>query len=301
MEPSESQDEWNLPGRWQSDAESEGESETSKLWDRESVTSIASISTVDSDVTEATFHRLLVYGKLKFFWPQLVARCGSHKESCRVVERFLRRFADDLGKLAMKPVKGKPFSEKNNEKRRSASAFVRRSRLKLAPRICEEYHYRTVDFLKSEPHPSDRANELVQYGSSLDAIGSEDEVDEIPLVDDVVEAFIFETEPICRLEENVQFFLRKDPPQPLGHVFIDAIEITLDEIVSWLGKSHLSKGLKWCFAARDVREEAFSSRLALPEDGSERSGILEEEELRKKRGSWTCVEFPVVKHQEICS
>ena len=232
MEHPETRDESNLSRPWQSDAESEGESKTSELWDRESVTSIASISTVDPDVAEATFHRLLGHGNLKFFWPQLVARCDSHKESCRVVERFLRRFADDLGKLAVSSVKRKDFSEKENEKRRLASAFIRRFRFKLAQRICEEYHYRTVEFLKTEPHPSDRASEFVQFGSSLDAIESEEEFEGTPLVDDVVEAFIFDEEPICRLEENVHAFLRKNPSQPLGHIFLEAIEKILDEIVS---------------------------------------------------------------------
>lgn len=286
---SESRD---MPGSWESDAESEGGSETSELWDSGSVTSISTTSTVDPDVIEATFYRLLFYGNLEFFWPQVVARCGSRKESCHVIERFLRRFADDLGNIAVSSVEGNVFSKAINNQR-SASTFIRRSRFELAQRICEAYHYRTLKLSKTAPFSSDRANEFVKSGSLLDAVENEEEVEEITLIDDAVKIFLFETEPICRLEENVQAFLRKDPPQPLGHTFLEAIEICWDEIVSLLRKSRLFKWLERGSERREILEEGISSREARPENGYERSAILEEE-LWKKTVSWTCVELTVV-------
>lgn len=288
MESSETREGRNLPGMWPFDAESEGESETSELWDRESVTSVPTTLTIDDDLTDDASRQLLLYGNLKFFWPQLVARCGSHIESCRVIERFLRRFADDLGKLTVSSIEGKVFSEKKSDKARSASAFIRRSRLKLAQRICEEYRYRTLEPLQPEPSSSDRSNELVQYGSSLDAVASEGEAEEITIVDYSAESkILFDTEPICRLEENVHAFLQKEPLQPLGLASLEVIEIFLDEIVDLFRKSRLFKWLKWGSRGKEVLEGL------LPERDSERGGILEEE-LRRKSVSWTCVELIIV-------
>lgn len=308
-------------GTREEDIDLKDEPKTSDLRDKKSVISSSSVSTVDHDAIEATLYRLLHYGNLEFLWPQLVARCSSHNESCQIIEWFLRRYADDLGKRAVNPFTGRYFTEEENAMQLSAIAFVRRSRFNLAQRICETYRYRIFNSPETGFSSLHRANEHFQHGSSLDAVENEEKGEETAFIYHVAERFLFETAPISALERNVQNFLRKPSPQPPLDTFVEAIGIIFDDVVSWLRNPCLVKDLKRALGRREPLEDlkrAFGRRESLaeghlrfqaevrlrrrevlPEKAPARSEVLNEEDFAKNRVSWTCVIFAVVNINEL--
>lgn len=73
----------------------------SEFSDTETVVSVASsLTLVDSDAVEIVFRRLMLFGNLRYLWPQLIARCENRQKCLQTIERLLRRYAEDLGQLA---------------------------------------------------------------------------------------------------------------------------------------------------------------------------------------------------------
>lgn len=77
------------------------DSESSDISASETVISFATSATlVNEDAVEDVFRRLMLFGNLRYLWPQLIARCEARGKCLQAIERLLRRYADDLGQLA---------------------------------------------------------------------------------------------------------------------------------------------------------------------------------------------------------
>ncbi len=93
----------NLPTTFVGTSSPDTDLSGSDLSEAESILSAgSSTTTVDMDVLEAMFRRLLLHRDLRFLWPQAIRRSRSRSRSIRNIERFLRRYAVDLAKLAAK-------------------------------------------------------------------------------------------------------------------------------------------------------------------------------------------------------
>jgi hypothetical protein len=150
------------------------ESNDSDSIDTRSVGSQASTATtVDEDALDALFRGLPVHKGLHNLWPQIVDRQTSHGDAKRIIERFLRRFAEDFECLASKIKK-----ESNGQKvdkhdiALSSSRFVRKYRASIASRIYEAHDIRseTLD-VNIEEHGSlikdNGADTALRHSSSL--------------------------------------------------------------------------------------------------------------------------------------
>ncbi|KAI0890856.1 hypothetical protein F4806DRAFT_485042 [Annulohypoxylon nitens] len=224
------------------DAESQSESDSSELWDNESNASLSSISTVDPDVIAVLFQKLANYGNLRWFWPKVIARNGTMKRGCHSVERFLRRYAEDLGTWAYNPINDETASDADRRVKLSASCFIRRSRFKLAENICRMHRDRT---LTSES----LLNQSSEYESMFDTIErEEEEAEEQGFNYSLAEEFLFETEPIRRLESNIYIFLQSSQPQSFPNIILGTAEQCLDKFLDFFQRPSLTDGkrrLSW--------------------------------------------------------
>ncbi|KAI0883508.1 uncharacterized protein GGS22DRAFT_167176 [Annulohypoxylon maeteangense] len=240
---------------WENNHESELESgsDSSELWDNESNASASSMSTVDPDVVSMAFQRLANYGNLRWFWSKVIIRSGSMKRGCHTVERFLRRYADDLGTWADNPINNQHMSYADRRVRVSACRFIRRSRFNLAERICQMHCDRTST-------SESRLEKDSEYGFLLDITEreEEEEPDEPNFAYSLAEDFLFETEPIRKLELNIYTFLQSSDAQTLPTTIRGTAEQYLDRFLSYLQKPSLSKGnrrLSWtCKCGRIIRD-----------------------------------------------
>ncbi|RWA05158.1 hypothetical protein EKO27_g9940 [Xylaria grammica] len=157
------------------------------------ISQTSTATTVDENALEALFRGLLNQKGLNNLWPQIVVGQISRSGVRHTIDRFLRRFAEDLECLATTT-----NDVEDEESRRiilSSSKFVRRNRAKITSRICQ-------------------AHETQQISSYADT-DTEDIVENTPDTDgdpftfSVAEDFIFGTEPIGYLEANLAAFIRQ--------------------------------------------------------------------------------------------
>lgn len=183
---------------FQADDESDSEesvSNESVLWETESVISVASTATtVDKDATEAIFRRLLLFKDLKYLWPQLIRRCGSRNSSVITIERFLRRYSEDLMGYTT------TMKEPDSGICLASSQFVRKLRLNLAHRIWEAHSESTEDHDETDDASADRTVDNI----STEMIQDDNDQN---FVYDLSERFLFETTPILALEASVKVFV----------------------------------------------------------------------------------------------
>lgn len=161
----------------------------------ESISSLVSTNTtVDSDATEAIFRRLLLFRDLKHLWPQLLVRCGSRSMGVVTIERFIRRYSEDLAGCAA------TVQDSESCICLAASQFVRKSRLNIAHRIWEAHDEGSDDHEEAENDSADRAVDNID----TEKIGDDHDKN---FVYDLSERFLFETTPILALEANVKSFV----------------------------------------------------------------------------------------------
>lgn len=183
------------------------DSDSSRDSDGESVVSVASsATTIDGDTVGLLFFKLLYFGDLRFLWPQLIVRSATWKRSQRTIERLLRRYSDDLHKLAVNEPSNETITSEEKALRIRAARFVRRSRANIAQRLCEA-HY---DF--SEQQPTEMGNEKLgkedgRY-APLPEDSDSDPEDESLFVPEAAQAFLFRTEPILFLQASVKALVR---------------------------------------------------------------------------------------------
>ncbi|KAK3326835.1 hypothetical protein B0H66DRAFT_551780 [Apodospora peruviana] len=182
--------------------------------DQESTVSIASsITTLEGDMVEILFSKLLHFEDLRFLWPQLIVRSCTWKRSHRTIERLLRRYSQDLQTLAVNTVSNKSITDVERTLRVKASKFVRRSRNNIAHRICEAH----ADFL--EEQWSTLGSKLKATGddevagshtvpNAADESDSGDDEDESSFSFDTIGSFLFRTEPILQLQASVKAIVR---------------------------------------------------------------------------------------------
>lgn len=160
-----------------------------------SLTTNTDTTGTDSTVEEELFHSLLYYQNLEHLWPQVVQLAGNRARL--EIRRFLRRFGDDLAKVAPGKL----------EKR--ASGFVRKRALEVATRIWEAHcvlpTVTTEDGISDMPKDSHDPDEKdIMYDAEL-----VDEWLDYRLLHD----FLFETEPVVYLEKSVrEWVLLAQPP-----------------------------------------------------------------------------------------
>ncbi len=225
------------------DQDNESDSGGLDLSEGESVISTTSAATtVDIDSLEAIFRRLLHYGELRFLWPQVVRRSLSRQRCLRNIERFLRRYAEDLQNLATSN-DSKDASSIPAEQVRAhiaASRFVRRSRLNLAQRILQAY-----DGVCQVDGPIDdsaeRGCERPASGAVLDESDNDDPVD---FMYTVAEAFLFETDPILYLQANVKAFVKLPRLKRVAETLGDSIKLLFENTVLKLGRPPILEGKK---------------------------------------------------------
>ncbi|KAI0115767.1 hypothetical protein GGR51DRAFT_546095 [Nemania sp. FL0031] len=114
----------------------------------------------------------------------------------QVIDRFLRRFAEDLECLATKSSEAE--DEISHRIVLSSSRFVRRHRAEIASRICQAHkpRKRSLD--------ADSATE----DAGIPALDDAPDNDGDPFTFSIAEEFIFGTDPILYLEANVGAFIR---------------------------------------------------------------------------------------------
>ncbi|KAI1459953.1 hypothetical protein F4805DRAFT_419303 [Annulohypoxylon moriforme] len=243
------------------------ESESSELWDNESVASISSISTVDPDVLAMIFQRLSVYGNLRWFWPKVINRSGSMKKRRHTVERFLRRYAQDLDNLARNSRSEENMTGRDRQIKIAASAFIRKSRLDLAERLCQSYS--DLTFTSGPP-----VRRGIGYDFSLDE-GEEEEEEEEEVEEEaeeeveeakepnfayiLAEEFLFETEPIRNLELNVYTFLEHRKSELLPNTILRIARFYLNRVLSSFQNTNMLDGkrtISWkCKCGRTILDD----------------------------------------------
>ncbi|GAW18707.1 hypothetical protein ANO14919_081880 [Xylariales sp. No.14919] len=153
-------------------------------------------TTVDENALEALFRGLLNQKGLNNLWPQIVVGKISRSSVRHTIDRFLRRFAEDLECLATTT-----NDVEDEESRRiilSSSKFVRRNRAKITSRICQAHEIQQI----SSYADTDTEDIGVIVEDTPDTDGD-------PFTFSVVEDFIFGTEPIRYLEANLAAFIRQ--------------------------------------------------------------------------------------------
>ncbi len=168
------------------------------------VSEASSATTVDFDAVGSLFGKLLVFGDLRYLWPQVVSASASTAKAQRTIEKLLRRYADDLSKLASKaPAKidSRAKAGQWNSIEAKASRFVRRSRLNVARRICEAFDV-SADLAETDP-PSHAAEDR-------DPLDDDSDGDETAtFLYEAASEFLFGTDPVIYLEANVKAFVQQ--------------------------------------------------------------------------------------------
>ncbi|KAJ2998137.1 hypothetical protein NUW58_g418 [Xylaria curta] len=163
---------------------------------RSTVSQASTATTVDENALEALFRGLLNQKGLNNLWPQIVVGQISRSDARHTIDRFIRRFAEDLECLATKT------NDVEDEASRriilSSSKFVRRHRAKITSRICQA-HETQEKFSYADTDTEDTA---VIIEDTPDA-------DSDPFTFSIAEDFIFGTEPIRYLEVNLASFIRQ--------------------------------------------------------------------------------------------
>lgn len=159
--------------------------------------SVASSTTaVEEDATETLFRHLLHHNDLRYLWPQLITLHLSRNKCLRTISQFLKRFADDLERLAT----SKSVSDLESPIRRYACRFVRRTRYSLAQRLWEAHAY--------DSEVTENDEEYLPAQDLLDPVRDKcGDLDDSNVIDSVAERFIFGTDPIHSLESSVKAFV----------------------------------------------------------------------------------------------
>lgn len=216
-----------------------------------STVSAASTTTVEGDDVEAAFRRVVVFGDLRYLWPQLVA-LESPKRSLRTIDSFLKRYAEDLKQLAMTD---SSFDSYETMICRTASRFIRQTRLDLAHRIWEAYSPAADD----EDHDNISMSHFAEHLAELTAEKPEESMENSNFSYNIAERFLFDTEPIKALESNITAFVRMNIDKEETRILVSTY-----------------KSLKISFANIATRVTRLWSLVNQP--GSETATV-----------SWTCV------------
>lgn len=175
----------------------------SLISDAETVVSVAwstASTLVDGDASTALFKRLLLFEDLRHLWPQLVHRYSSPSAGVQTIERFLRRYAEDLDKLAS----SRPKNDPDGRICLAAARFVRKSRLNIACRIWEA-HWEACGGNSEDANNekdkrrSDEPEDIVR--------NKRDTNDDFDINFAVCEQFLFATSPILALSSSVEAFV----------------------------------------------------------------------------------------------
>ncbi|RYC54366.1 hypothetical protein CHU98_g11840 [Xylaria longipes] len=112
---------------------------------RSIISQASTATTVDENALEALFSGLLNRHGLYNLWPQIIEGQSSRSDARQTIERFLRRFAEDLECLATKTNDAE--TEESHRIVLSSSRFIRRHRAEIALRICQahETQHRSPD------------------------------------------------------------------------------------------------------------------------------------------------------------
>ncbi|KAK3694527.1 hypothetical protein B0T22DRAFT_373344 [Podospora appendiculata] len=209
------------------------------------ISATSSVTTVDIDPIEEIFHRLLVFQDLQFLWPQLVCRSRSRRASLRTIERFLRRYAEDLAQQVQV----------------AASRFVRRSRLNLAQRIFEAHQTVYTAYRVSEDVAVGEQTVTEDLKTGMDMMDDESDEDNPPSFTYLVaEAFLFETDPILYLQANVKAFVKMPSrPKELIETVNSSFRQSLENAISRLGRPPVAEGkrrITWkCKCGRQLYDD----------------------------------------------
>lgn len=222
------------------DQDDEYDSDGSDQSETKSFISTSSATTVDFDALEIIFNRLLHYQELRFLWPQVVRRSRTHQRSLRNIERFLRRYSEDLEKLAANPESERAFVTIAKEVQIDASRFMRKSRLNLAQRILEA-HSQVCEADPLEDTAETGPVRWVYAGGELD---ENDGSDSFNVVYSVAESFLFETDPIQYLQANVKAFVELPHPKHITETLGDSIKLYFENMVLKLARPPVGEGKK---------------------------------------------------------
>lgn len=189
-------------------------------WDSDSATIISQSSTtvstassttaVEEDAMETLFRHMLYFQDLRYLWPQLITLHNSQRQCLRTISDFLKRYADDLGRLAAK----KSPRDHESSIRRTACRFVRRKRHNLAQRLWEA-HTHSLEIIDDD-------EEFLPGQDVLEPLENkpEDDDDDSKPIDSVAERFLFDTEPIQALESSVKAFVETNTSDGNGHTHL---------------------------------------------------------------------------------
>lgn len=161
------------------------------------VGSVASSTTaVEEDAMGTLLRHMLSFQDLRYLWPQLITLHDSRRKCLRTIARLIKRFADDLGRLATTD----SLQDDETTIRRTACRFVRRTRYNLAQRLWEAH-----------AHSSEVTGDDEEYLPGQDVLGSvenkHEDDDDSNFIVSVAERFLFGTDPIQALESSVKGFV----------------------------------------------------------------------------------------------
>lgn len=212
----------------------ESYSNESTVSDTGTIISVASsTTTVNSDATEAIFRRLLLFQDLRYLWPQLALRYASKSMIVLTIERLLRRYAEDLSKLAAST---ETLKDSDSLICLTASRFVRRSRLNIAQRICEAHYNEKDDYTETDDDIRERME-----NTTAETTGDSHDMN---FIYETSERFLFETEPILALQSSVKALVGSQDPlvDGLGSRLYRTAEIYFSNVVSFIYEPPLKLG-----------------------------------------------------------
>ena len=225
---------WNQDDTWDSDK--------SDLSEAESVISTtSSATTVDIDALEVIFRRLLQHHELRYLWPQVVRRSHSRQKSLRNIERFLRRYAEDLYNLATRDASEESSNKTTKQVQVDACRFLRKSRLNLTQRIVEAH----CQLCQTDNLPDEAGDQPTRQ--QVDAADeSDDSMDDSSFdpIYIVAESFLFETEPIIYLAANVKAFIKLRRPKQAKYMFGNSVKLYFENLITNICKPAIMDGKK---------------------------------------------------------
>lgn len=175
------------------------------------VSGASSTTAVEEDAMGTLFRHMLSFENLRYLWPQLITLHDSRSKCLRTIADFLKRFADDLERLAGT----ESLQDDESPIRRTACRFVRRTRYNLAERLWEA-HSHSLEATEDDEEGQDL----------LEAVENKPEDDyNSNFTISVAERFLFGTGPIEALESSVKGFVDINTKNGDEHKYLSARKI----------------------------------------------------------------------------
>lgn len=204
------------------DVEDNSATDLSSIFSASSFAASSTTSAPEPDTVDLFLNHLQEEEQLQYLWLQVALRSGNQSRCEELIETFLRSYTKALRKLASTPAEIK------------ASKFVRVRRKYLATAITASCH----TFLSGRMEGSTKVLDLI-YRQKVDKDDGSDpeDIDESTIIYlKPLETFLFKSEAIAILQDDIKTFLRPHHSLPWGERFRNAIVLTIENWLSSITK-----------------------------------------------------------------